>query len=58
MCFIALLKKAEMKLNKYNNILIIDEVFDYLDDGNLIAVQFYVSQLIEKFKKEGKKYIL
>ncbi len=55
MCFIALLKKAEMKLNKYNNILIIDEVFDYLDDGNLIAVQFYVSQLIEKFKKEGKK---
>lgn len=55
MCFIALLKKAEMKLNKSSNILLIDEVFDYLDDGNLIAVQFYVSQLIDKFKKEGRK---
>lgn len=32
-------------------ILIIDEVFDYLDDANLIVAQYYVSQLIEKIKK-------
>jgi len=55
MCFIALLKKAELKLMKRKSILIIDEVFDYLDDANLIAVQYYVTQFIEKFKNEGRK---
>ena len=54
MCFIALLKKAELSLTKKRSILIIDEVFDYLDDANLIAVQYYVTQLIAKFKEEGK----
>lgn len=53
MCFIALLKKAEINLEKENCILIIDEIFDYLDDANLIAVQYYVTQLIEKMR--GKK---
>lgn len=55
MCFIALLKKAELSLEKENCILIIDEIFDYLDDANLIAVQYYVTQLIEKLKGKGKK---
>jgi hypothetical protein len=55
MCFIALLKKAELNLNKQNCILIIDEVFDYLDDANLIAVQYYLTQLIKKFINEGRK---
>lgn len=55
MCFIALLKKAELSLEKENCILIIDEIFDYLDDANLIAVQYYVTKLIEKFKGKGKK---
>ncbi|PTY38719.1 hypothetical protein BGP77_11100 [Saccharospirillum sp. MSK14-1] len=54
MCFIALLKKAELKLTKKRSILIVDEVFDYLDDANLIAVQYYVTQLIAKFKEDGK----
>lgn len=54
MCFISLLKKAELHLNKENSILIIDEVFDYLDDANLIAVQYYITQFIEKFKILGK----
>jgi hypothetical protein len=54
MCFIALLKKAELSLNKKRSILVIDEVFDYLDDANLIAVQYYVTQLIAKFNEEGK----
>jgi hypothetical protein len=56
MCFIALLKKAEINLTKKRSILIIDEVFDYLDDANLIAVQYYVTQLIAKFKDEGKMF--
>ncbi|WP_331351369.1 ABC transporter ATP-binding protein [Cellvibrio sp. UBA7671] len=56
MCFIALLKKAELNLTKKRSILIIDEVFDYLDDANLIAVQYYVTQLIAKFKDEGKMF--
>lgn len=53
MCFIAMLKKAELNLTKERSILIIDEVFDYLDDANLIAVQYYITQLINKFKTEG-----
>jgi hypothetical protein len=55
MCFIALLKKAELSLEKDNCILIIDEIFDYLDDANLIAVQYYVTQLIEKLKAKEKR---
>ena len=55
MCFIALLKKAELKLTKPKGILIIDEVFDYLDDANLIAVQYYVTQFMQKFHSEGRK---
>lgn len=56
MCFIALLKKAELNLTKKRSILIIDEVFDYLDDANLIAVQYYITQLITKFKDEHKMF--
>ncbi len=56
MCFIALLKQAEMKLSKQRSILIIDEIFDYLDDANLIAAQYYVTKLIKKFKNNGKMF--
>lgn len=31
-------------------ILIIDEVFDYLDDANLVAFQYYVTSIIEEYK--------
>lgn len=53
--FIAMLFKAKGKLNKQKNILIIDEVFDYLDDANLISLQFYISKLIKRFKEEGRE---
>ena len=33
-------------------ILIIDEVFDYLDDANLLAVQFYITKFTELFKEK------
>lgn len=35
-------------------ILIIDEFFDYLDDANLVAFQYYVSRLIDSFKKDKR----
>ncbi|MCQ2214854.1 MAG: ATP-binding protein [Bacteroidales bacterium] len=53
--FLAMLEKAKMKLNKDNNILIIDEVFDYLDDANFISAQYYISKYIEEFKEENKR---
>lgn len=48
------LQEARTKLNKQDNILIIDEVFDYLDDANLIAAQHYINQFIAELKSEGK----
>lgn len=35
-------------------ILIIDEVFDYLDDANLVAFQYYVTSLIEEYKERSQ----
>ncbi len=32
-------------------ILVIDEVFDYLDDANLVAFQYYVTSIIEEYKQ-------
>ncbi len=54
LCFMANLEKAKLKLKKQNCILIIDEVFDYLDDANLVAVQYYTTLFIEKFKSENR----
>ena len=52
--FISMLFKAREKLTKPSNILIIDEVFDYLDDANLVAVQYYITKFIDEMKQEGK----
>lgn len=54
--FIALLQKAKNHFKKDQCILVIDEVFDYLDDANLTAVQFYISNFINDLKSEGKKF--
>jgi hypothetical protein len=35
-------------------ILIIDEVFDYLDDANLVAFQYYITSIIEAYKERGQ----
>lgn len=53
--FLAMLEKAKLALKKAENILIIDEVFDYLDDANLVAAQYYISEFIKKMKAEGKE---
>ena len=52
--FLALLQQAKNALKKENNILIIDEIFDYLDDANLIAAQYYITDFIKSMKDEGK----
>lgn len=53
--FVAQLLEAERKLKKDNSILIIDEVFDYLDDANLVAAQYFITQFIKRFKSSGKR---
>ena len=52
--FISMLFKAKKSLRKKANILIIDEVFDYLDDANLIAAQYYITTFIKEYAEEGK----
>ncbi len=51
---IELIKLMINPLSK-NTILVIDEVFDYLDDANLIAVQYFISKIINIYKKNNKK---
>jgi energy-coupling factor transporter ATP-binding protein EcfA2 len=53
--FIAMLFKAKRELKKEANILIIDEVFDYLDDANLTAAQYYITNLIKDYSSRGKR---
>ena len=53
--FVSMLFKAHKELKKDANILIIDEVFDYLDDANLIVAQYYISNLITWYKDKGKR---
>ncbi|KIM07174.1 MAG: hypothetical protein KU29_07420 [Sulfurovum sp. FS06-10] len=52
--FIAQIQKARRDFKKQHCILVIDEVFDYLDDANLVAFQYYVTNLIEEFKEQGR----
>jgi energy-coupling factor transporter ATP-binding protein EcfA2 len=53
--FISMLFKAKRNLKKPANILIIDEVFDYLDDANLTAAQYYITNFIKEFDSLGKR---
>jgi hypothetical protein len=54
-CFVAQLKKAKLKFKKSKCILIIDEIFDYLDDANLVACQYYLTQMISDLKLENRQ---
>ena len=51
--FVAMLLKARYQFGRKPFLLVIDEVFDYLDDANLLAVQFYINQFIEYYKGES-----
>lgn len=50
--------KVQERLSKpdYKALLIIDEVFDYLDDANLIALQAYITKMLEL--KSDRVYIV
>lgn len=52
--FVASLVVFESSLGKKPGILIMDEVFDYLDGANLLAAQYYLSNMIKKVKDEDK----
>ena len=47
--------KNNIRKNKKPMILIIDEVFDYLDNANLIAVQYYISKFVNYYKNNKLK---
>lgn len=51
--FIAKLMECEYQTER-NCILVIDEFFDYLDDANVVAFQYYISTLIDSFKKSKR----
>lgn len=53
--FIALLLKSRRNFKKKNCILVIDEIFDYMDDANLITFQYYISNFIEEMKKKKRR---
>jgi len=54
LCFAAELRKIERAISSRDVILVIDEVFDYLDDANLVAVQYYITRLIKKVRENDR----
>jgi len=54
--FITMLMKAKRNFRQRNCILIIDEIFDYLDDANLISFQYFITTMIEEMKAQGKNF--
>ncbi|MEH6947580.1 hypothetical protein V7068_11025 [Bacillus sp. JJ634] len=52
--FISNLSKFKVKFTKNIGILIIDEIFDYLDGSNMLIVQYYLSQMIQECRDMGK----
>lgn len=53
--FIALLLKTRNSFKKKDCILVIDEIFDYMDDANLITFQYYISTFIEEMKNQKRR---
>ena len=53
MVFISQLMECEFH-NEGDCLLVIDEFFDYLDDANIVAFQYYISTMIANFKKKGR----
>lgn len=54
-CFLIYLEKIKYSEIHKDLILIIDEVFDYLDDANIIIVQKYISSFIKNFSLNERK---
>lgn len=52
--FIVNITKFEHMFRKVVGILIIDDVFDYLDGSSMLAVQYYLTELIKNCKEKRK----
>lgn len=48
------LRKIERSISARDTILVIDEVFDYLDDANLVAAQYYITRLIKSIRAKQR----
>ena len=53
--FIALLFRARRNFKKKDCILVIDEIFDYMDDANLVSFQYYISTFINEMKRQKRR---
>lgn len=53
--FMALLLKTRNSFKKKDCILVIDEIFDYMDDANLITFQYYISTFIEEMRTQKRR---
>lgn len=51
---VSMFHAAKHQLTKEKAIVVIDEVFDYLDDANLTVAQFYITELIEDCVRQGR----
>ena len=58
MQFAAALAKARASLERESCLLVIDEVFDYLDDANLAVAQYYLSEMMKQFKASRRNLYL
>lgn len=47
--------KIKKSLKKKDCILIIDEIFDYMDDANFITFQYFISTFIDEMKKQKRR---
>lgn len=58
LAFLGQLAKFRFNGYKKNTILILDEILDYLDDSNLLAIQFYLTEIINEWKVDNKNLFL
>lgn len=50
--------RARQVVSKKPCIIIIDEVFDYLDDANIMVAQYFLSKMIDLYKADGRKVFI
>lgn len=53
--FVTLLLKTRNSFKRKDCILVIDEIFDYMDDANLVTFQYYISTFIEEMKSQKRR---
>lgn len=53
--FVAQLLEFELNAKRSRRILIIDEIFDYLDNSNIIACQYFLKKFIDTSKSDGQE---